>query len=82
MEVPSAQGRACRALGGLERRELASDFLPTPELLDRLRSNLRGPKELPLRAVLAANPGDAGHQWIAARHVLVDDDFEKLIPAA
>ncbi len=30
---------------------------PTPELLDRLRS------------VLAANPGDVGHQWIAARYV-------------
>ncbi len=42
---------------------------PTPELIDRLRSNLRGPKDLPLRAVLAANPGDVGHQWIAARYV-------------
>jgi hypothetical protein len=43
---------------------------PTPELLDRLRSNLRGPKDLPLRTVLAANPGDVGHQWLAARYVL------------
>src|SRR5438045_2663626 len=42
---------------------------PTSELLDRLRSNLRGPKDLPLRSVLAANPGDVGHQWIAARYV-------------
>jgi hypothetical protein len=42
---------------------------PTPELLDRLRSNLRGPKKLPLRCVIAANPGDVGHQWIAARYV-------------
>src|SRR5882672_8136088 len=42
---------------------------PTPELLDRLRSNLRGPKTLPLRVVIAANPGDVGHQWIAARYV-------------
>jgi hypothetical protein len=41
----------------------------TPELLDRLRSNLRGPKDLPLRTALAANPGDVGHQWIAARYV-------------
>lgn len=40
-----------------------------PELLDRLRSNLRGPRDLPLRAALAANPGDVGHQWIAARYV-------------
>ena len=42
---------------------------PTPELLDRLRSNLRGPKDLPIRTALAANPGDVGHQWIAARYV-------------
>ena len=41
----------------------------TPELLDRLRSNLRGPKELPIRCVVAANPGDVGHQWIAKRYV-------------
>ncbi len=42
---------------------------PTPELLDRLRSNLRGPQDLPLRVVMAANPGDVGHQWLAARYV-------------
>jgi hypothetical protein len=42
---------------------------PTPELLDRLRSNLRGPKNLPVRCVFAANPGDVGHQWMAARYV-------------
>lgn len=42
---------------------------PSPELLDRLRSNLRGPKDIPVRTVLAANPGDVGHQWIAARFV-------------
>jgi len=42
---------------------------PTPELLDRLRSNLRGPKEMTIRCVLAANPGDVGHQWLAARYV-------------
>src|SRR6185503_894239 len=41
----------------------------TPELLDRLRSNLRGPKDLAIRCVLAANPGDVGHQWIAKRYV-------------
>ena len=42
---------------------------PTPDLLDRLRSNLRGPKDLPIRCVLAANPGDVGHQWLAKRYV-------------
>src|SRR5258708_38523488 len=41
----------------------------TPELLDRLRSNLRGPRGLPIRCVLAGNPGDVGHQWLAARYV-------------
>ena len=41
---------------------------PTPDLLDRLRSNLRGPKNVPIRCVLAANPGDVGHSWILKRH--------------
>lgn len=40
----------------------------TPDLLDRLRSNLRGPKDVPIRCVLAANPGDVGHSWILKRH--------------
>jgi hypothetical protein len=40
-----------------------------PDLLDRLRSNLRGPQGMPLRTVLAANPGDAGHAWLARRYV-------------
>jgi hypothetical protein len=42
---------------------------PSPELLDRLRSNLRGPKDMPIREVKAANPGDVGHHWIASRYV-------------
>lgn len=41
----------------------------TPDLLDRLRSNLRGPKALPLRFAMAGNPGDLGHAWLAARYV-------------
>jgi len=41
----------------------------TPELLDRLRSNLRGAKDMPLRTVTAANPGGVGHHWIAKRYV-------------
>lgn len=40
----------------------------TPDLLDRLRSNLRGPKTVPIRVALAANPGDLGHSWILKRH--------------
>jgi hypothetical protein len=42
---------------------------PTPELLDRLRSNLRGPKGLAIRCAIAGNPGDVGHQHLAARYV-------------
>jgi hypothetical protein len=40
-----------------------------PALLDRLRSNLRGPKDMPIREVKAANPGDPGHHWLAQRYV-------------
>lgn len=42
---------------------------PMPELIDKLKSNLRGPKDMPIRTVMAANPGDPGHQWIAQRYV-------------
>lgn len=41
----------------------------TPDLLDILRSNLRGPREMPIRVVLAANPGGPGHAWLAKRYV-------------
>ena len=39
-----------------------------PALLDILRSNLRGPKGLPIRMVGAANPGGVGHHWLAQRY--------------
>lgn len=42
---------------------------PTPDLLDLLRSNLRGAKDIPIRMVIAANPGGPGHFWIAKRYV-------------
>lgn len=42
----------------------------TPELLDRLRSSLRGPEGVPVRFFLLANPGGAGHAWIAQRYAL------------
>lgn len=41
----------------------------TPDLLDRLRSNLRGSKEVPTRMIIAANPGGVGHSWIAKRYI-------------
>ncbi len=41
----------------------------SPVMLDRLRSNLRGPRHLPIRLALAANPGGPGHQWLSSRYV-------------
>lgn len=41
----------------------------SPDLLDILRSNLRGPADVPVRVALAANPGGPGHFWIAKRYV-------------
>lgn len=41
----------------------------TPDLLDLLRSNLRGAKDVPIRVVVAANPGGPGHHWLARRYV-------------
>lgn len=42
---------------------------PTPDLLDILRSNLRGPRGMPIRMIVAANPGGPGHHWLAKRYV-------------
>lgn len=42
---------------------------PDPALLDVLRSNLRGPKDVPIRMIVAANPGGPGHYWLAKRYV-------------
>ena len=39
-------------------------------LLDLLRSNMRGPKDIPIRMVMAANPGGVGHHWLAHRYAL------------
>ena len=42
---------------------------PDSSLLDILRSNLRGPKDVPIRMIMAANPGGSGHYWLAKRYV-------------
>ncbi len=42
---------------------------PMPDLLDVMRSNLRGAKDIPIRVALAANPGGPGHHWLAKRYV-------------
>jgi hypothetical protein len=41
---------------------------PEPSLIDKLRSNLRAAKNIPMRCILAANPGDIGHSWLLKRH--------------
>ena len=40
-----------------------------PELLDIMRSNLRGAVDVPIRMIVAANPGGPGHHWLAKRYV-------------
>ena len=42
----------------------------TPALVDRLRSSLRAPEGVPTRFILLANPGGAGHAWLAQRYAL------------
>lgn len=42
---------------------------PMPDLLDMMRSNLRGAKDMPIRMVIAANPGGPGHYWLSRRYV-------------
>ena len=42
---------------------------PTADLLDLMRSNMRGSKGIPIRMVIAANPGGPGHFWLAKRYV-------------
>ncbi|NBC05542.1 MAG: hypothetical protein GVY20_17805 [Bacteroidetes bacterium] len=56
-----------RSFGLLLQDEITQ--YPTPTMLDKLRSNLRAPKDIPIRVVAAANPGGAGHQWVAQRYV-------------
>lgn len=58
------QGRSFTLLLGDEIGQFDS-----PDLLDILRSNLRGPRDMPIRVVLAANPGGPGHMWLAKRFV-------------
>jgi PBSX family phage terminase large subunit len=40
-----------------------------PVLLDRLLSNIRGPKGVPFSRTILSNPGDVGHWWIYNRYI-------------
>jgi hypothetical protein len=42
----------------------------TSELIDLLRSNLRGPSEVCKRMIIASNPCGIGHVWLYRKHVL------------
>ncbi len=48
----------------------------SPSLLDLIRSNLRGSKAIPVRFLIAANPGGVGHQWLAHRYVFKSSPWQ------
>ncbi|MCO5109199.1 MAG: phage terminase large subunit [Burkholderiaceae bacterium] len=64
-ELGKFQGRSM----GLVMVDEAGQY-PDPALIDLLRANMRGPKDLPLRIVLCANPGHVGQGWLAKRIAL------------
>lgn len=51
----------------------------TPDLLDLLRSNLRAPLGIPVRMVMAANPGGVGHHWLASRYVFAGAPWKPFV---
>ena len=63
-DYPKYQGRSFTLLMVDEAGQYA-----TPTLIDKLRSNMRGPADMPIRQIIAANPGDVGHAWLAGRYV-------------
>lgn len=63
-DYPKFQGRSFTLL----LIDEAGQF-PQPDMLDLLRSNLRGPRDMPIRVAMAANPGGPGHHWLARRYV-------------
>lgn len=52
---------------------------PDSSLLDLLRSNMRGPKDMPIRMVGAANPGGVGHYWLAKRYVFKTEPWKPFL---
>lgn len=74
MEYLKFQGRSFTLLLTDEAGQYAS-----PDLLDLLRSNLRAPAGIPTRMVVAANPGGAGHHWLASRFVFAGAPWKPFI---
>ena len=68
------QGRSFTLLLGDEAGQYAA-----PDLLDLLRSNLRAPTGIPVRMILAANPGGSGHHWIAGRFVFAGNPWKPFL---
>lgn len=64
-EYQKFQGRSFTLICGDEVGQFA-----TSELIDLLRSNLRGPADVPKRMILASNPCGVGHVWIYRKHVV------------
>ena len=63
-DYPKYQGRSFTLLMIDEAGQYSS-----PVILDMVRSNLRGPRNMPIRMIVAANPGGPGHLWLAGRYV-------------
>jgi hypothetical protein len=64
-EYQKFQGRSFSLICCDELGQFATDELPS-----LLRSNLRGPAEVPKRMIWASNPCGVGHSWIYKKHVL------------
>lgn len=64
-----------RAYEGIQGRSFSEIYVDeagmyaSPVLVDQLRSNLRADAGVPVRMVLAANPGSVGTAWLSRRYV-------------
>ncbi len=64
-EYGKFQGRSYSMICADEIGQFATD-----ELINLLRSNLRGPADVEKRMVVASNPAGVGHSWVYRRFVL------------
>jgi hypothetical protein len=73
--VEFSQLESAADLQKVQGRSLATIFVdeagqfPSPALIDLLRINLRAPRGVPKRTVIAANPGDVGQAWLYKRFI-------------
>ncbi len=52
-----------------------------PDVLDLMRSNLRGAAAIPIRVVTSGNPGGPGHHWLARRYVFQAGPWKPFLEA-